>query len=203
MLFPKLSITVSSISLLLNLTALPLKVAAQDSPTGAWLEEETNWNEAGAEIPQAPTYDDENNLVNCEQSFRQATLPEDELVEAAGWTLTGSAQVFNGTTLITGMGNADGMCRPLDYQIFVFSEGEFAGTLSPVLMDSRTDGSVFNVELYGDDTVSTHFNRYNPNDALCCASGESRLFYNLDTEGEIPVLVPQLPTETYPSQYAQ
>ena len=165
-------------------------------PSGAWLDEDTNWNQADADIPQAPTYADGNNLENCGRTFRQATLPEDDLVEAAGWTLSGPAQVFNDTTVVTAMADADGMCRPLDYQVFVFSDGEFAGTLSPILMDSRTDGSLYNVDLYNENNLRASFNRYTPDDPLCCASGQSWLFYTIEAADDGPVVMPQLPADT-------
>ena len=165
-------------------------------PSGTWLDEDTNWNQADADIPQAPTYPDGNNLENCERTFRQATLLEDELIEAAGWTLSGPAQVFNDTTVITAMADADGMCRPLDYQVFVFNSGEFAGTLSPILMDSRTDGSLYSADLYNEDNLRASFNRYTPEDPLCCASGQSWLFYTIATEADGPVVRPQLPADT-------
>lgn len=65
-----------------------------------------------------------------------------------------AAQVFGKTTLISGMANADGMCRPLTDQVFVFSGGQFIGTLSPILMDSRTDGSLVNANLYREDYIA-------------------------------------------------
>lgn len=123
-------------------------------------------------------------------------MPEDKLVEAAGWVLTGAAQIYDNTTIIMGMSDADGMCRPLGYQVFVFSQGKFAGTLSPIPMDSRTDGSLIQVELYRDGYLSVSFNRYQPDDALCCASGKSRLFYQVNTSETSPLLVPQLPAAT-------
>jgi LppP/LprE lipoprotein len=176
---------------------------AQTDPSDSWLDGNTNWNEAGAAIPEAPRSEGGNNLPNCEQTIRQATLPEDELVTAAGWSLTGSAQTYNGTTVITGMANADGMCRPLSYQVFVFTNGVFAGTLSPILMDSRTDGSAVNVNLYRDGYLSASFNRYAPEDALCCPSRESLMFYEVTPQGDTPVLMPQFPASTSASRYAQ
>jgi hypothetical protein len=176
-------------------TLLASNAWAGNSQDGTWLDTETNWNTAGAMIPQAPEQDG-NNLPNCEHTFRPAALLEDALVEAAGWTLTGPAQMYGDTTVITGMANADGMCRPFQYQVFVFTDGEFSGTLSPIVMDSRTDGSLFDLNLYGDGRLDASFNRYAPEDALCCASGESRLFYEVDTTGDNPVLVPQLPADT-------
>jgi len=200
-----LSSSLFSVLFLMSGLGLPGAIAQTSSPTppSSWLDETTLWNELGMAIPAAPQFPDGNNLEFCEQTFRQSTLPEDALVQAAGWTLTGAAQVFNDTTIITGMANADGMCRPLSYQVFVFSKGAFAGTISPILMDSRTDGSVFSVDLYQANELSARFNRYAPEDALCCPSGESRVFYKIQTDGDTAVLVPQLPAATFSSPDAQ
>lgn len=175
---------------------MPSTALAQTSQDGSWLDKEINWNIAGAEIPTAPEQDG-NNLTNCEHTFRKAALLEDARVEAAGWILTGPAQIYGETTIITGMANADGMCRPFQYQVFVFNDGEFSGTLSPIVMDSRTDGSLVNFNLYRDGAIDATFNRYQPGDAQCCASRESRIFYEVDTTEKHPVLVPQLPADTY------
>ncbi|MGF1567819.1 MAG: LppP/LprE family lipoprotein [Nodosilinea sp.] len=168
---------------------------AQADPGGAWLDESTPWNTAAAAIPSAPTPEGGGNLASCEDSFRAATLPEDALVEAAGWTLVGSAQVYGPTTLITGMSDADGMCRPLGYQVFVFSNGAFVGTLSPVVMNSRTDGSLISADLYSPTNLTATFNRYTPEDALCCASASSLVFYQIEDQ----VVVPTLPADTTPA----
>ncbi|MEM9120669.1 MAG: LppP/LprE family lipoprotein [Cyanobacteria bacterium P01_F01_bin.56] len=168
---------------------------AQSPQDGSWLDTATNWNTPGADMPIAPNLEF-SNLSECERSFRPPRLYEDALVEAAGWTLSGPAYIFGDVTVITGMANADGMCRPFSYQVFVFADGDFAGTLSPVLMDSRTDGSLFNVFLYSNDLLNASFNRYGPEDALCCASAESNLFYEIEETTEGAVLVPQLPAAT-------
>jgi hypothetical protein len=173
----------------------PSAIAAP-SQDGTWLDDEANWNTPEGEIPQAPEQNG-SNLANCEHIFRKASLLEDALVEAAGWTLTGPAQIYDDTTLITGMANADGMCRPFQYQVFVFTDGEFLGTLSPLVMDSRTDGSLVDFNLYRDGMIDATFNRYLPEDALCCASRESRIFHAVETTNEGAVLVPQLPANTY------
>jgi hypothetical protein len=185
----------SSLGILTSAVLWSPSVAAQSYPDGSWLDGETNWNQPGDAIPQAPPQDG-NNIENCPQTVRSAVLPEDALVEAAGWTLTGAAQIYGNTTMITGMANTDGMCRPLAYQVFVFTDGEFSGTLSPVPMDSRTDGSNYGLNLYREGFIGASFNRYKPDDPLCCASGESRLFYEVDTSTMPPVLVPTLPADT-------
>lgn len=175
---------------------------AKSEPDGTWLDGDLNWNQAGASLPKPPTQEG-NNLNLCKHTIRPAVLSEDKIVESAGWTLTDSAQIYGATTIITGMADVDGMCRPLDYQVFVFTNGEFSGTLSPIPMDSRTDGSLFQVNLYREGFISAFFNRYQPTDALCCASGKSRLFYNVDTKVNPPVLVPQLPANTISEQVNQ
>jgi len=175
-------------------TLLSSSVSAQTSQDGTWLDEATNWNTPGASISQAPEV--AGNLINCEHTFRAPALYEDALVENAGWTLTGPAQIYGDTTIITGMANAGGQCRPFNYQVFVFVDGTFAGTLSANLMDSRTDGSLVGFDLYRDGAIDATFNRYQPGDAQCCASRESRLFYEIETTDAGPVLVPQLPAST-------
>jgi hypothetical protein len=168
---------------------------AQIDVSGEWLDQETNWNQPGAAIPEAPAQAG-NNLEFCEHTIRQAVLPEDKLVEAAGWTLTGSARIYDATTVLMGTANADGMCRPYNYQVFVFTDGVFTGTLSPIPMNSRSDGSLFDMDLYREGYIDASFNRYKPSDALCCASAESRVFYTVEMQDDLPVLVPRLPADT-------
>lgn len=169
---------------------------AQTAPSGDWLDGDTNWNSPGAPIPQAPMLES-TDLANCQHTVRTPELYEDALVEAAGWTLTNAAQIYGVTTLVTGMADADGMCRPSTYQVFVFTDGVFSGTLSPIPMDSRTDGSLFELDLYREGMIDASFNRYQPGDAQCCASRESRIFYEVDTTGDNPVLMPRLSADTY------
>jgi hypothetical protein len=183
-------------SLVLTVMLLGANATAAPSQDGTWLDESMNWNTPGTEIPEAPIQDG-NNLVNCEHTVRSPSLPEDVLVKAAGWTLTGPAEIYDGTTVIMGMANADGMCRPSQYQVFVFTNGEFSGTLSPLVMDSRTDGSLADYNLYREGEIDAVFNRYQPDDPLCCASGESRIFYEVEATNEGSVVVPQLPADTY------
>ncbi len=191
-LLPLSSSLIWSLSVLMAPSAI-----AQTGPGGSWLDGTDNWNMVDASIPEAPVYPEGSNLVNCDISKRIASLPEDVLIEAAGWSLTGSAQVHGSTTAIMAMADADGMCRPLDYQVFVFIDGEFSGTLSPTPMDSRTDGSMISFNLYRDGFIDALFNRYTPEDALCCASGQSRLFYEVERDSDRPVLVPSLPADTF------
>jgi hypothetical protein len=79
----------------------------------------------------------------------------------------------------------------------VFQNGVFAGTLSPTPMDSRTDGSLTEVNLYRQGYIGASFNRYQPEDALCCASRQSFVSYNVEIQNGQPVLRPDLPADTH------
>lgn len=169
-------------------------IARADRPVGgSWLDRAENWNRPGASVPLAPRPAGGSNLANCPNNRRSAALPEDALVTAAGWTLTGAAYLHGPTTVVMGMADADGMCRLRQYQVFVFHKGQFAGTLSPQPMDARTDGSLVSHDLYRDDSLGATFARYTAADALCCPSGESYLNYVIQMRAGKPLLVPQLP----------
>jgi hypothetical protein len=195
MINPRLSVLFSSVVLLLSSILLASSVRADSQPSGTWLDENRNWNQAGTPIPRAPVQEGDN-LANCQHTVRPAVLPEDKLVEAAGWTLTDAAHIYGATTIVTGMADADGMCRPFEYQVFVFTNGQFSGTISPIPMNSRTDGSLFQLNLYREGMIDASFNRYRSGDAQCCASAESRVFYQVDTKTNPPLLIPQLPAST-------
>jgi hypothetical protein len=157
---------------------------------GDWLDAETieNWNTSGADVPVAPTQED-TNFEACEQAIRSPQVPEDAAVAAAGWQLYGPVQLYGDTTVVTGMANADGMCRPLAHQAFVFVDGEFAGTLSPEPMNSRTDGNLFAIDLITADYLRGAYQRYEPEDALCCPSAENYLFFTVEEQDGQPVVV--------------
>jgi LppP/LprE lipoprotein len=165
----------------------------------SWLDDASNWNQAGAALPSAPPQEG-SNLPYCTESsaWREAALPEDEAVESAGWKIYGAAQVFGSTTVVTAMANADGMCRPMDYQAFVFQDGQFVGTLSPNAMAARAEASLARYDLYGEGEILATFNRYTTNDAFCCPSGESLVFYRIEPQGEASILIPELPASTTP-----
>jgi len=61
------------------------------------------------------------------------------LLIAAGWHLFSAAQVGWGIRLVDGLVGYDGMCRPNQFQGFVFADGQFVGTISPAPMNSRTE----------------------------------------------------------------
>ncbi len=75
------------------------------------------------------------------------------------------------------------------YQAFVFVDGRYAGTLSPELMHSRSDGSlIWDVKFTGDRTFAVEFARYSETDPLCCPSRISTVTYQL-RDGRNPRVV--------------
>jgi len=83
------------------------------------------------------------------------------------------------------------MCRPLGFNVFVFVDGQFAGTISPDLMDSRADG-VGDIRFFAaQDSIIGEFQRYSSTDPLCCPSGHATVIYGINRTSAGPVLVPQ------------
>ncbi len=120
----------------------------------------------------------------------------------AGWKLWGAYQRYNGTVIVLGMASIDGMCRPLEYQAFVFSAGTFAGTLSPHRMDARTDASLSLVRLYAEREFSADFARYGANDPLCCPYGTTTVFYKLQSNYGRDLVTPDSTLQPQPASTA-
>jgi hypothetical protein len=160
------------------------------SPPPSWLEQNplVNWNKAGAGVPQPPRAPSPD--PRCLEQARPAVSPQDKAVRAAGWTLVGAAQIFGRTRAFLATAGFDGMCRPLDFQGFVFVEGRLAGTLSPQPMRARTDGALVNLRLLSEQAVGADFARYLEQDPLCCPSRLHAVSYRIEAGGEAPLLVP-------------
>ena len=169
------------------LAALPWAPAGAD---GSWIDgPPVNWNRPGMPIPTAPPMDPAAD-PRCLDLRRRPETYEDKLVAAGGWALWGSYQAGWGMVSVKALSGFDGMCRPLGFQEFVFADGVFVGTISPVLMDSRTDGAGAVLAFTGPDSLAAVFRRYAPEDPLCCPSGMAALTYTIDRSGPSPLLVP-------------
>ncbi len=172
----------------LALALLPASTRAD----GAWLDEPqpAQWNQPRMAVPVAPerTPDD---LINprCLERVRPPETAEDRALVEAGWYLSGAYQAGWGVKIITGAGGFDGMCRPVGYNDFVFVDGIFAGTVSPVIMNSRTDGASARAFIADSDRITVQFVRYAPEDPLCCASRSTSASYRVDFSSGAPVLV--------------
>lgn len=194
------SLVTTAVLLAGGVLSLPLSAAppaqAQAAPT-SWLDRSkpVNWNKPGMAVPGAPAGQGlETNLGRCGETLRPATAPEDQALTRAGWRLFGPYQRFGNTVLVQGLAGFDGMCRPMRYQGFVFVNGQFAGTLAPQPMDARTDGSSQPVTLFRPSQINASFSRYTASDALCCPSSTSFVTYELQRQGDRPLLVPMTVT---------
>jgi heat shock protein HslJ len=160
-------------------TCLPAIGAAQGQ-AAAWLDspKPANWNMPAQAVPAAPklpgTVD-----ARCRASARPVQLAEDKQVRGRGWDLVGAFHGGWQTVVIRATAGYDGMCRPRQYQDFVFVRGVFAGTLSPQPMDSRADGAIGQVWLQNGTQLTAEYARYAANDALCCPSRMTSVVFDI------------------------
>jgi len=96
--------------------------------------------------------------------------------------------------VIQGTAGYDGMCRPRQYQDFVFLRGVFAGTLSPQAMDSRADGALTRVFVQGKGRLTAEYERYAAADPLCCPTRTTTVVF--DVAGDPPAARPVSTTTT-------
>ena len=160
--------------------------------SGGWLDTlPLAWNEAGASLPKAPEpKGDPPSDPRCASVLRQPGTPTERALAAAGWSLFAKPKVRGATTVLLGDASVDGMCRPWDYQAFVFVKGCFAGRLSPALMDSRADGALSEVRLLSPTDIEVSFLRYTDTDALCCPSRLSTARYRIERRAKRPAVIP-------------
>jgi hypothetical protein len=109
---------------------------------------------------------------------------------AGGWALYGSLQRFGRTVVVTGASELDGMCRPRGFQVFVFFEKRFAGTLSPGVMNARADGSQSRLSLISERKISADYARYSKDDPLCCPSAAATVPFDIEDKPSGPLVVP-------------
>ena len=176
------------------LPALPH--AAPQAPAASWLDTSvsTNWNAPGSSVPTAPRMGEAAAAIlkRCQMPERRSTIAE-QAVGSAGWTpfLIFDRELVNGDIeIIGGLAGADGMCRPMAFNGFVFVGGRFAGTLAPGPMDSRTDGTLGAVRILDANTVTAEFSRYTDRDALCCPSSRVSVTYRIDRSAKGPLVAP-------------
>jgi hypothetical protein len=172
---------------------LTVSAAAQNTPT-SWLDRAlTSWNHAGDPVPIAPAADETTAAIigRCQLTPPRTTTAE-RAVAGAGWIPFWNVDqqlVREDVEIVGGMRGADGMCRPLVYNLFVFVGGRFAGVLSPTPMASRLDGSSSVVRLPL-PMIAAEFARYASTDPLCCPSSRVTVRYRIDHTSAGPVVAP-------------
>jgi hypothetical protein len=161
----------------------------------SWLDRPlANWNEPAKALPRGmPTGETIAELITrCDLPIPRDSAAARTLA-ASGWLPYHHVDrqiVQRDVEIIAGMIEADGMCRPMAFNVFVFVGGRLAGTLSPLLMTSRGDGAIGAVRLAPDDVIVAEFARYTHSDALCCPSGRASVRHRIDRTGPQPVVVP-------------
>lgn len=172
--------------LILFFALFPRPGAGQES----WLDgERGGWNAPGMAIPTAPaTFAAES--AYCNDLVRPPETAEDAALADKGWRLYSAYRRGWGITLIGGFVDFDAMCRPVPYQLFVFVDGVFAGTLAPAPMGPRTDGALSDAGINAADRLFATYDRYAPTDALCCPSGDAGVMFTVARTATGPVVVP-------------
>jgi hypothetical protein len=168
------------------------------APAETWLDKPlANWNKPGAPIPAAKPAQDESIAAlskRCGYLPLLESTTGERALGAAGWVpfrMFDRQIVDRDVEIIGGLAGADGMCRPMSFNVFVFVNGRLAGTLSPRPMDSRVDGSIGGaIRLAADDAIQAGFARYLDKDALCCPSSHVAARYRIDRTTAAPVVVP-------------
>lgn len=166
--------------LTIALAGCHLQIGRSQGKPDSWLDESkpTSWNRPGIPIPDAPQTQVSPDS-RCKEQARPAELKEDKHVRDKGWYLVGAYQGGWQVVLIRATAGYDGMCRPRQYQDFVFVRGAFAGTLSPQAMDSRADGALSQVRLQNGSRLTAEYLRYTAKDALCCPSSTTSIVFEI------------------------
>jgi LppP/LprE lipoprotein len=170
--------------IVLSAIAVMLPASAGSQPaTASWLDSSSfeSWNSPGMSVPFAPQGQG-NPDPRCRELARLAEADEDRQLRAHGWDLVGPSSAAEQIRVIAGAADYDGMCRPRQYQYFVFRRGIFAGTLSPNLMDSRTDGALGRVTIQSDRNLKAEYARYAAADPLCCPSRRTTVLFSIEKD---------------------
>lgn len=185
----------ADVGALLTVTLLMASFLDAQKLEPSWLDRPlSNWNTSGRSLTAAPRTDETTAELakRCDSLVRRDT-PGERALANAGWLPFHlfDRQIVQGDVEILGaMADADGMCRPAEFNVFVFVGGQFAGTLSPALMTSRTDGSAGVVRLAADGMIAAQFERYSEKDPLCCPSGRMAVRYRIERKPGAAIVVP-------------
>jgi LppP/LprE lipoprotein len=95
----------------------------------------------------------------------------------------------NGIEVVGGMTAATPGCVAESFNLFVFVDGAFAGTLSRTAMTPSRDSVAGAVRITGADTLTVDFARFLPGDADCCPSSRERVTFRIEKKGAGATLV--------------
>jgi len=178
-----------AVPLAITVLAGTVALCGSQGKIASWLDDAkpTSWNTADSAIPTAPKIEGTVD-PRCRQLARPPQLEEDKGLHDRGWDLVGAFHGGWQILVIRGTAGYDGMCRPRQYQDFVFVRGVFAGTLSPHPADSRTDGAPGHVFLEDGTRLIAEYARYAAADPACCPSRTTTVTF--EVAGDPPVVRP-------------
>jgi hypothetical protein len=166
---------------------------------GTWLDRPMQgWNAADGAIPSPR----ERVAVSSSALERcRVTLPAAENQNAssptsslsrAGWRPflhQDSVLARQGIEIVAGLTDVTQGCEPAGFNLFVFVDGHYAGTLAPLPMTIARDGAIGAVRIVSATSLTAEFARYAANDPECCPSSRVRVTYRVD-RGTAPVVTP-------------
>jgi hypothetical protein len=168
-------------------------VGAALAQAPVWLDRPLqNWNKAGGNLPRgaADTSDRDDAIERCK--MKPPETANARAVASAGWVpqLYLDRELIKGDVEIVGaVSGLDAMCAPMDYNLYVFLGGRYAGAVSPRVMSPGTDASAGAVR-FTDEGITVEFARYKPGDSTCCPTSRVAVRYRIDRSGDGPVVVP-------------
>lgn len=158
----------------------------------SWLDRPlTAWNKPGAGVPLPAQKPSQPAALMKRCSLTSPTQAGAAAVAAAGWVPylhQDRALARDGVEIVGGLTDAGAGCDPAGFNLFVFVNGRFAGTLSPVPMTASRDGVAGAVRILSTDSLTTEFARFAPGDLECCPSTRLRVTYRID-RGDLPTIV--------------
>jgi LppP/LprE lipoprotein len=159
-----------------------------------WLDRApAGWNQPAAGVPPSRIAADSQATLERRCGAPKSASPGAvDAIRRARWVPflhLDQAIASNDIEVLGGMTGATPGCEPTAFNLFVFVDGRFAGTLSPAPMNPSRDGAAGAVRITGVDTLTVEFARYMPGDAECCPSSRERVSYRIEKTGAGPTLV--------------
>nr|MBA2378990.1 YbaY family lipoprotein [Blastocatellia bacterium] len=170
---------------LIMVAAFMMLAASTGAAQTLWLDRPltTNWNSTNGVVPQPPKVAPGSapETPACRETVRTPVSLGERALTRVGWFLFGPSLNYGSISIVTAMASVDGMCRPNQYNGFVFINNRYAGMLAPTHSTARSDGSMGKINLYTPKDLNVEFLRYGPDDALCCPSQTSLVSYEFTT----------------------
>jgi hypothetical protein len=189
--FPRIAAGVlTGVAVLLASTAL----ARQSAEKTSWLDRPlTNWNQADRLPAAASAAGEDPDALRTRCGITRGESAAHRALEESGWMPYHhlDRELTRGDVeILAGMTTADEACQPTHFQIFVFVQGRFAGTLSPQPMTAGRDGFAGAVRIIEADTISSEFARFRQGDASCCPTSRMTVRFRIDRAGGQALVVP-------------